>query len=125
MLRPLRHYTAAIVALACVLSPHLVLGQTANPGLNPGLAGKWVGILDIVDADGSVQPDNAYFSLTQDGQDIGGVAGNNPAHLGTISDGKLAGNNLSFDLVARELPSSSAWFWGKTVVTSTSPRNSR
>jgi Domain of unknown function (DUF4440) len=99
MLRPLRHYTAAIVALACVLGPHLVLGQTANPGLNPGLAGNWVGILDIVHSDGSVEPDNAYFSLTQDGQNIAGVAGNNPAHLGTISNGKLAGNNLSFDLV--------------------------
>jgi hypothetical protein len=99
MLRPLRHCTAAIVALACVLGPHLVLGQTANPGPNPGLAGNWVGILDIVHADGSVEPDNAYFSLTLDGQNIGGVAGNNPAHLGTISDGQLAGNNLSFDLV--------------------------
>ncbi len=99
MLRPLPHYTAAIAALACVLGPYLVLGQTANPALNPGLAGKWVGILDIVHADGSVEPDNAYFSLTQDGQNITGVAGNNPAHMGTISDGKLAGNNLSFDLV--------------------------
>jgi hypothetical protein len=99
MLSPLRQCASAFAALACLLGSHLALSQTANPVQNPDLTGKWVGILDIVHADGSVEPDNAYFSLTQDGQNIGGLAGNNPAHLGTISDGKLAGNNLSFDLV--------------------------
>ena len=95
MLRFLRQFAPAFVALACVIGPHLVLGQTANSGLN----GKWTGILDIVHADGSVEPDNAYFSLAQDGQIITGVAGNSAAHMGTISGGKLTGNNLSFDLV--------------------------
>jgi hypothetical protein len=95
MLRSPRQCAPAVVALACVLGPHLVLGQTANSGLT----GKWAGILDVVHADGSVEPDNAYFSLTQDGQNIVGLAGNSPAHMGTVSGGKLIGNNLSFDLV--------------------------
>jgi hypothetical protein len=95
MLRSLRPFAPAVVALACALGPHLVLGQTANSGL----AGNWTGILDVVHADGSVEPDNAYFSLTQDGEKIAGAAGNSTAHMSAISGSQLTGNNLSFDVV--------------------------
>jgi hypothetical protein len=52
-----------------MLEPALLLGQTAGSMIT----GKWVGTLDIVHADGSVEPDDAYFSLTQDGQAISGL----------------------------------------------------
>jgi hypothetical protein len=96
MLPSLRRFApAAILALTCVLNPHLAPGQTANSALT----GNWAGALDIVHADGSVEPDNAYFALTQAGDNITGVAGNDPAHMSAISDGRLAGNTLSFDIV--------------------------
>ncbi|MGA9985709.1 MAG: nuclear transport factor 2 family protein [Acidobacteriaceae bacterium] len=95
MLRSLRLFGPAVVALACALGPHVVLSQTTNAGLT----GKWIGILDVVHADGSVAPDNAYFSLIQDGEKITGAAGNSSAHMSAISGGQLAGNSTSFDVV--------------------------
>ncbi|MGB9028920.1 MAG: nuclear transport factor 2 family protein [Acidobacteriaceae bacterium] len=95
MLRSLRPFASAVVALACAFGPPLVLGPTTNAGLT----GNWIGILDVVHADGSVAPDNAYFSLIQDGAAITGTAGNSSSHMSAISGGQLAGNNLSFDIV--------------------------
>ena len=95
MLRPLRQIAPAVVAtLVCAFCPHFVLCQATNSGLK----GNWAGILDIVHSDGSVEPDVAYFTLTQAGENVTGVAGISPAHMGTVSGGKLTGNNLWFDL---------------------------
>jgi hypothetical protein len=87
----LRSVTLATAALACVLPLH---SQS-----NPQLTGNWVGVLDVVRADGSVQPDTAYLALTQKGDELSGSAGNTPAKLSPIAHGRLDGNNVSFDVI--------------------------
>lgn len=96
MLRTLRHSAPAVAAtLFCALASQLSIGQSTGAGLT----GNWAGALDTVHSDGSVEPDAAYFTLTQAGETVTGVAGNSPDHLSPFSGGKLTGDTLSFDIV--------------------------
>jgi Domain of unknown function (DUF4440) len=91
----MRSHIHALALATLAFAPHFASAQTAPAEFT----GKWSGVLDIVHADGSVEPDLAYFSFTQDGDKITGVAGNSTDHLSPISEAKLSGNNLTFDVV--------------------------
>jgi hypothetical protein len=65
----------------------------------PGVSGRWIGVLDTIHADGSVQPDDAYFVLAQQNGEVTGTAGNSPTQLSPIAAGKFAGAALAFDVV--------------------------
>lgn len=91
--------------LVCTLAG-LGLSAPAPSDTPPAtIAGKWVGTLDIVHADGSVEPGQAYFSLTQNAQELTGSAGNSPTHRSPITSGKLAGNTVSLTVAVSPLVS--------------------
>jgi ketosteroid isomerase-like protein len=64
-----------------------------------GVGGKWVGTLDIVRADGSVEPGDAFLSLSQDGDTVTGTAGKDAQKESPISAGKAGGDAVAFDVV--------------------------
>jgi ketosteroid isomerase-like protein len=63
-------------------------------------SGKWVGALDIVHADGSVVPDQAFFSLAVKDGAISGTAGNSADHQSPLTSGKAAGNRVTLEIAA-------------------------
>jgi hypothetical protein len=77
-------------------------------GMHPGFSqtpaadasGKWVGALDIVNGDGSVVPDQAFFSLAVKDGVISGTAGNSADHQSSLTSGKAAGNRVAFEIAA-------------------------
>ena len=71
----------------------------AQTSPSPDLSGRWSGSFDIVQPDGSVQPDNALFLLKQDGKTLTGTAGQSEAHQSPIANGEVAGSNAHFDVV--------------------------
>ena len=87
---------AAVAGLALILFgvPSASLGQAAA-----GPAGHWVGIFDIVHADGSVEPGDAYFAFVQSGKEFSGTTGESPAKQSPITDGRIDGKAISFDVV--------------------------
>jgi hypothetical protein len=62
------------------------------------ISGKWVGSLDIVHADGSVDPDQAFLSLAVIDGEVSGTAGNSPDHQSPINSGKATNNRVTFDI---------------------------
>src|SRR5579863_9718147 len=62
------------------------------------ISGKWVGSLDIVHADGSVDPDQAFLSLAVIDGEVSGTAGNSPDHQSPITSGKATNNRVTFDI---------------------------
>jgi hypothetical protein len=72
---------------------------TAQTSASPNLSGRWSGSFDVVQADGSVQPDNSLFLLKQDGKTLTGTAGQSETHQSPISSGEVAGNHAHFDVV--------------------------
>lgn len=62
------------------------------------VSGKWVGSFDVAQADGSVDPGEAYFSLAEKDGEVSGTVGNSPDHQSPISSGKLANNRVTFDV---------------------------
>jgi len=78
-----------------LLSPLALFSQSPAHGVG----GKWAGVLDIVHADGSVEPGNAFFSLSADVSSVTGTAGESPAKQSHISAGTVQGSSVSFDVV--------------------------
>ena len=66
---------------------------------SPNLSGRWSGSFDVVQADGSVQPDNALFLLKQDGKTLTGTAGQSDTHQSPIANGEVAESHAHFDVV--------------------------
>ena len=60
--------------------------------------GKWLGIFDVVNADGSVDPGTAFLSLNQTGSQLAGSAGDSATHLSPITTGAAANHHLTFTL---------------------------
>lgn len=86
-----RFLPASLAFVACV--------QPATSQNSSDVSGKWVGVLDVIHADGSVEPGDALLALTQTGDQITGTAGNKPDQLSPLTNGKVAGNSVSFDVV--------------------------
>jgi ketosteroid isomerase-like protein len=70
-----------------------VFGQAPSADVS----GKWVGALDIVHADGSVDPDQAFLSLTVSSGSIAGTAGNSIDHQAPIRSGTVNNNRVTFE----------------------------
>jgi hypothetical protein len=68
------------------------------------LTGKWTGSFDTVGPDGSTHTGEAYMSLKLDGQTVTGTAGPDESQQMTISNGKLDGKKLTFDVVMEQGP---------------------
>ena len=90
-----------------VLAHWLVLGiwllstnglAAAQTSASPNLSGRWSGSLDVVQADGSVEPDNAVFLLKQDRGALSGSAGQSEARQSPISNGVVVGSHAHFDV---------------------------
>lgn len=62
------------------------------------ISGKWVGSLDIVHTDGSVDPDQAYFSLAVTNGVVSGTAGNSSDHQSPLTSGKVTRDRVTFDI---------------------------
>ena len=83
-----------------------LLIMIAWSGLEPAFAqspeanisGKWVGAFDIVHGDGSVDPNQAFFSLAVKGSVVSGTAGDSAEHQSPLTSGKLTNNHLTFDI---------------------------
>jgi hypothetical protein len=86
-------FALIIFPLAILIAPTKLLAQAT-----PTVAGKWLGSFDIVHEDGSVEPDDAYFSFTQTGAAVTGTVGNSPAKQSPIADGKVAGSDVTFSM---------------------------
>ena len=82
-------------SLAAVL---LALAALTLPAQAPGttLTGKWIGTFDVVNPDGSVDPGNAFFNLTQSGNTLSGKAGEASDHLSPIASGTIDGEKVAF-----------------------------
>src|SRR4051812_40453602 len=63
------------------------------------LTGKWSGSFDKVAPDGSTQPGPAYMDFKLSGQTVTGTVGPDEADQNPISNGKLDGKKLTFDVV--------------------------
>ncbi len=88
-----------LVFCALVVFAVALFGTSQAALAQASAAGKWVGSLDVVHADGSVEPGGAYFSLLQNGEQLTGSAGESAAHQSPITDGKLAGDSVRFTVV--------------------------
>jgi len=62
------------------------------------ISGKWVGSLDIVHTDGSVDPDQAFFSLAVKDGVVSGTAGNSSDHQSPLTSGKVTNDRVTFDI---------------------------
>ena len=71
-----------------------VFGQV--PAAN--ISGKWAGSLDVVHADGSVDPDQAFLSLDVKDGVVTGTAGNSPNDQSPLTSGKVTNNRVTFDI---------------------------
>jgi len=87
----------AVAGLALILFgvTSASLGQAAAAGP----AGHWVGIFDIVHADGSVDPGDAYFAFVQSGKELSGTAGESAAKQSPITAGRVDAKTVSFEVV--------------------------
>ena len=63
------------------------------------LTGKWSGTFDATGPDGSTRNSSAYMDLKQSGEKVTGTAGPDSARQKEISNGKLAGTKLTFEVV--------------------------
>ncbi len=63
------------------------------------VSGKWVGSLDVVHSDGSVEPDQAFLSLAVNSGTVSGTAGNSPDHQTPITTGRVTNNKLNFEML--------------------------
>lgn len=90
-------FRAALYPAVLVLALAGIAQATAqNP--KPDVSGKWVGALDTVHADGSVDPDNAFLSLAVNDGMISGTAGNAPDRQAPIQTGTVKDNRVNLDL---------------------------
>ena len=83
------------VFLTFLLASSTLFGQSRAAGVE----GKWVGTLDIVHADGSVDPGDAFFSFTQHGDAVSGTAGQSATQQSPITAGRVDGGSVSFEMI--------------------------
>jgi Domain of unknown function (DUF4440) len=74
-------------------------GTASAQATAPDLSGRWSGALDIIQANGSVEPNNSLFLLKQDHNTLTGTAGDSEAHQSPIANGSIAGSHAQFDVV--------------------------
>ena len=68
------------------------------------LTGKWSGTFENVGPDGSVRSSGAYMDLKLSGQTVTGTAGPDESDQRAISNGKLDGKKLTFEVMHGEGP---------------------
>jgi len=68
------------------------------------LTGQWTGSFDMTAPDGSTNPSTAYLDLKVSGGTVTGTAGPDENKQHPISNGKLEGKKLTFDLVPENGP---------------------
>jgi hypothetical protein len=78
------------------LSVMLLMAAVALAG---ELTGKWSGSFDAVNPDGSTNPGPAYMDLKIAGQAVTGTAGPSETDQKPISNGRLEGSKLTFEVV--------------------------
>ncbi len=93
------HRVSRLALVALVFASLSIAPLLQAQSASAGVAGKWVGVMDIVAPDGAVDPGNAYFSFTQNGDHVAGGAGDSATHLSPVSGGIVTGSALSFDVV--------------------------
>jgi hypothetical protein len=71
----------------------------AQTSASPDLSGRWSGSFDVVQPDGSVQPDSALFLLKQNGNILTGTAGQSETRQSPIANGEVVGSDAHFDVV--------------------------
>jgi Domain of unknown function (DUF4440) len=86
---------SALLMSLCLIAatPMMLAGQT------PEITGKWIGSFDVVHADGSVEPGDAYIALARNGDTLSGSAGDRADKQNALSAGKVSGNGVKFDVV--------------------------
>jgi len=62
------------------------------------ISGKWVGSLDVVHADGSVDPDQAFLSLAVRDGVVSGTAGNALDHQAPVTSGMVMNSRVTLDV---------------------------
>ena len=77
----------------------------ASAALLADVSGKWSGSFDITGPDGETNANNVLLDLKQAGDDLSGTAGPNADHQFPISNGKIEGDKLTFDVKAENGPS--------------------
>jgi hypothetical protein len=81
-----------------------LLAAAALPAIGqpsaPSPAGKWAGVFDMVHADGTVDPDQAFLELKLENGTLSGTAGSAPDKMSPITNAHLDGANVRFDVPA-------------------------
>jgi hypothetical protein len=85
-----------LVLAISLVSTGMAIAQTNAPA---DLSGRWSGSFDVVQADGSVQPDTALFLLKQNRQTLTGTAGQTEARQSPIANGEVSGRHAHFDII--------------------------
>src|SRR5215471_9168046 len=81
------------------MSQRLALLLLATTAIGADLTGTWTGTFQDMGPDGSVRSTGgAYMELRLSGQTVTGAAGQSQSDQKAISNGKLQGKNLTFDL---------------------------
>lgn len=83
---------------SCLLAAAVLPAIGQSSVLSP--AGKWAGVFDTVHADGSVDPDSAFFELKLENGTFSGTAGSSPDKMSPISNAQFDGTNMRFDVPA-------------------------
>lgn len=68
------------------------------------VTGKWSGSFDITGPDGQTTANTAFLDLKQNGVELTGTGGPNAEHQFAISNGKIDGDSLTFDLKTENGP---------------------
>jgi len=82
----------------CVAVALAGIDQSFGQVLAENISGKWVGSLDTVHSDGSVDLDQAFLSLAVKDGVVTGTAGNSPNDQSALTSGKLMNNRVTFDI---------------------------
>jgi hypothetical protein len=88
-----------IAPLLLVAGASICSLQAVSQAPAPDVSGKWVGALDIVHADGRVEPDQAFFSLAVNNGVVSGSGGNSPDHQTPITTGRISNESLTFEIL--------------------------
>ena len=83
-----RHAFVILVAFVC---------SSAGAGAQgTDVSGKWTGTLTV--SDGQQRADSAFMAFTQKGTDLTGSVGPREDRLRPITNGKVEGNRITFDV---------------------------
>lgn len=75
-------------------------GQT-QAAAGDGVSGRWIGSLDTVHADGSVERGGTAFDLQQKGAQVLGGAGDRASHLSEVREGKVLDGEVVLPVAVR------------------------